>query len=159
VQKASQLKWDRKKKRFTSGDQVGADNKKLIRSESGALLPASYNSGRYKEWKQAHRKAANASGSSVDKATPDNGILPARSIYRNRKEKEKVCPTDTSRRLRFRNCKRLPGQRDVLSAESLQLRNVACKILLNIRKIYHIADVLQFTPCPHLSPSAVGSMG
>jgi len=91
AQKASQMKWDRKKKRFTSGDQVGADNKKMIRSESGALLPASYNSGRFREWKQSHRKASGAPGASAEKGRSDNGILPAQTIYRNRKDKEKVC--------------------------------------------------------------------
>jgi ATP-dependent RNA helicase DDX54/DBP10 len=85
------MKWDRKKKRFTSGDQVGADNKKMIRSESGALLPASYNSGRYREWKQTRRKSNGAPGLSAGSSGPDNGILPAQTIYRNRKEKEKVC--------------------------------------------------------------------
>jgi len=51
VQKASQLTWDRKKRKFIKGDGVGADNKKLIRSESGARLPASFKSGRFDEWK------------------------------------------------------------------------------------------------------------
>jgi ATP-dependent RNA helicase DDX54/DBP10 len=49
--KASQLKWDRKSKKFGNKNEVGADNKKMIRSESGALLPASYRSGRYDELK------------------------------------------------------------------------------------------------------------
>jgi hypothetical protein len=57
----SQLKWDRKKKKMVSTDQVGADNKKMIRSESGALLPASYKSGRFEEWRKK-RKHAGASG-------------------------------------------------------------------------------------------------
>ncbi len=51
AQKASQLTWDRKKKKFVQGDGVGSDNKKLIRSESGARLPASFKSGRFEEWK------------------------------------------------------------------------------------------------------------
>jgi ATP-dependent RNA helicase DDX54/DBP10 len=55
VNKASQLKWDRKSKRFANTNTVGADNKKMIRSESGALLPASYRSGRYEEWRRSHK--------------------------------------------------------------------------------------------------------
>jgi hypothetical protein len=51
-QKASQLKWDRKKRKFVQGDGTGSDNKKLIRSESGARLPASFKSGRFEEWKE-----------------------------------------------------------------------------------------------------------
>jgi hypothetical protein len=53
--KASQLKWDRKSKKFGNKNEVGADNKKMIRSESGALLPASYRSGRYDEWRKSKR--------------------------------------------------------------------------------------------------------
>lgn len=51
----SQLKWDRKKKKMVAGDGIGADNKKMIRSESGALLPASYKSGRFDEWRKSKR--------------------------------------------------------------------------------------------------------
>lgn len=54
-QKANQLKWDRKKKRFIAGNAIGADNKKMIRSESGAQLPASFRSGRYEKWLKARR--------------------------------------------------------------------------------------------------------
>jgi hypothetical protein len=51
----SQLTWDRKKKKFVQGDGVGADNKKLVRTESGARLPASFRSGRFDEWKAKKR--------------------------------------------------------------------------------------------------------
>ncbi|WWC67642.1 uncharacterized protein I206_101552 [Kwoniella pini CBS 10737] len=54
AQKASQLSWDRKKRKFVT-PTIGADNKKMIRSESGSLLPASYNSGRYTAWKSRKR--------------------------------------------------------------------------------------------------------
>ena len=152
------MKWDRKKKRFTSGDQVGADNKKLIRSESGALLPASYNSGRYKEWKQAHRKAANTQSLSGDKATPDNGILPARSIYRNRKEKEKVgfiakCHADHSEVAKNRE-----ASTSYIERISFSSRKYACRILLDIRENY-LNDVSHSAPCPPKSVEPVGSAG
>jgi hypothetical protein len=55
TQKASQLTWDRKKKKFIQGDGAGADNQKIIRTESGARLPMSYKSGRFEEWKQKKR--------------------------------------------------------------------------------------------------------
>lgn len=55
TQKASQLTWDRKKKKFIQGDGVGADNQKIIRTESGARLPMSYKSGRFEEWKHKKR--------------------------------------------------------------------------------------------------------
>jgi ATP-dependent RNA helicase DDX54/DBP10 len=46
----SQLKWDRKKKKFVKGDGAGADNVKMIKTESGTKLPISYKSGRYEDW-------------------------------------------------------------------------------------------------------------
>jgi len=60
VNRPSQLKWDRKKRKMVAGDGVGADNKKMIRSESGALLPASYKSGRFDEWRKSKRATQNS---------------------------------------------------------------------------------------------------
>jgi len=55
TQRASMLRWDRKTKRIVKGDGGGADNKRLIRTESGARLPASFKSGRFDEWKAKSR--------------------------------------------------------------------------------------------------------
>lgn len=55
AQKASQLRWDRKRKRFTRVPSNGEGNEKMIRSESGALLPATFKSGRYEQWRRAER--------------------------------------------------------------------------------------------------------
>lgn len=52
-----QLTWDKKKKKFVKGAGEGADNVKLVKTESGARLPASFRSGRFDEWK-AKNKAA-----------------------------------------------------------------------------------------------------
>lgn len=54
AQKASQLSWDRKKHKFIKKNG-SADGEKMIKSESGALLPASYSSGKYQEWKSKRR--------------------------------------------------------------------------------------------------------
>lgn len=54
AQKASQLSWDRKKHKFIKKNG-STDGEKMIRSESGALLPASYSSGKYQEWKLKRR--------------------------------------------------------------------------------------------------------
>lgn len=62
--KPSQLKWDRKKKKMVK-TEIGADNKKLIRTESGALLPATYKSGRYEEWRKSKRGAPASTGEDV----------------------------------------------------------------------------------------------
>jgi ATP-dependent RNA helicase DDX54/DBP10 len=51
----SQLTWDKKKKKFIKGDGAGADNVKLVRTESGTRLPATYRSGRFDEWKASTR--------------------------------------------------------------------------------------------------------
>ncbi|KAF8633418.1 hypothetical protein AX17_004589 [Amanita inopinata Kibby_2008] len=53
--KKRQLTWDKKKKKFTKGDGVGADNVKLVKTESGMKLPASYRSGRFNDWKSKAR--------------------------------------------------------------------------------------------------------
>lgn len=47
----SQLSWDKKKKKFVQGGGIGSDNVKLVRTENGTRLPASYRSGRFDEWK------------------------------------------------------------------------------------------------------------
>ncbi|KAF9969077.1 ATP-dependent RNA helicase dbp10 [Actinomortierella ambigua] len=46
------MKWDAKKKKFVRGGGVGADNKKLITTESGNKISASFKSGRFQEWQQ-----------------------------------------------------------------------------------------------------------
>ncbi|KAG6811535.1 hypothetical protein H0H92_006968 [Tricholoma furcatifolium] len=51
LKRQSQMTWDKKKKKFVQGDGVGADNVKLVTTESGAKLPATYRSGRFDEWK------------------------------------------------------------------------------------------------------------
>ena len=55
LQRASALRWDRRTKKFVKGDGVGADNKKLVRSESGQKLPASFKSGVFDEWRKNSR--------------------------------------------------------------------------------------------------------
>jgi ATP-dependent RNA helicase DDX54/DBP10 len=53
--KRRQLNWDKKKKRFVQGDGIGADNVKMVKTESGTKLPATYRSGRFDEWKAKMR--------------------------------------------------------------------------------------------------------
>jgi ATP-dependent RNA helicase DDX54/DBP10 len=55
AQKRASLSWDKKKKKFIKGGGEGADNVKLVKTESGTRLPASYRSGRFEEWKAKHR--------------------------------------------------------------------------------------------------------
>ncbi|KAI9272846.1 P-loop containing nucleoside triphosphate hydrolase protein [Phascolomyces articulosus] len=53
--KRNAMRWDAKKKKFVRGTGVGSDNKKMIRTESGALISATYKSGRYDEWAKKKR--------------------------------------------------------------------------------------------------------
>lgn len=52
-----QLTWDKKKKKFVQGGGEGSDNVKIVTTESGARLPASYRSGRFEEWKMKNKTA------------------------------------------------------------------------------------------------------
>lgn len=51
-QRHTRTTWDKKKKKFIKGDGIGADNIKLVRTENGTRLPATYRSGRFDEWKK-----------------------------------------------------------------------------------------------------------
>ncbi|OCH92289.1 ATP-dependent RNA helicase DBP10 [Obba rivulosa] len=53
--KRREMHWDKKKKKFVKGTGEGADNVKMVRTESGAKLPATYRSGRFDEWKAKSR--------------------------------------------------------------------------------------------------------
>lgn len=55
--KRKQMTWDKKKKKFVQGGGVGADNVKLVKTESGAKLPATYRSGRFEEWKSKNKRS------------------------------------------------------------------------------------------------------
>lgn len=50
-----QMTWDKKKKKFIQGDGAGADNVKMVKTESGTRLPATFRSGRFDEWKSKSR--------------------------------------------------------------------------------------------------------
>jgi ATP-dependent RNA helicase DDX54/DBP10 len=64
-----QLNWDKKKKRFIKGDGVGADNVKLVKTENGTRLPATYRSGRFDEWKAKSRVSLPKIGEAENEGT------------------------------------------------------------------------------------------
>ena len=64
----SQLHWDHKKKRFIRGSGEGADNVKIVKTESGTRLPATYRSGRFDEWKAKNRVVVPRVGEKEDSA-------------------------------------------------------------------------------------------
>ncbi|UZJ51874.1 hypothetical protein CBS101457_001194 [Exobasidium rhododendri] len=59
-------RWDVKKKKFVQGDGTGSDNKKLIKTESGRKLPASFKSGRFDEWQKEQRVSLQKVGERED---------------------------------------------------------------------------------------------
>lgn len=95
AQKASQLKWDRKRKRFVKGDGIGSNNEKMIRTESGALLPASFKSGRFAEWQRSKKslssttRLSSSTRESVHHSSKE--LATADAILKNRRTKLKVC--------------------------------------------------------------------
>ena len=64
----SKMVWNKKKKKFVRGDGTGSDNVKMVKTESGVKLPASYCSGRFDEW----RAKARVSLPRVGEAVPDH---------------------------------------------------------------------------------------
>ncbi|RKP36671.1 P-loop containing nucleoside triphosphate hydrolase protein [Dimargaris cristalligena] len=64
LKKQNALRWDTKKKKFVRGIGLGSDNKKMLRTESGARIPASYASGSYTEWQSKHRMSIPRTGES-----------------------------------------------------------------------------------------------
>ena len=73
AKKKRQLTWDKKKKKFIKGDGAGADNVKLVKTESGAKLPATYRSGRYNEWKSKTRVSLPQVGEAENPGRPSAG--------------------------------------------------------------------------------------
>lgn len=55
AERSNQQTWDKKRKKFVKGDGVGADNIKMVRTENGTRLPATFRSGRFDEWKSKSR--------------------------------------------------------------------------------------------------------
>ena len=54
TKKLGKMVWDEKKRKFIKV-ALGKDNQKLIKTESGTLLPASYKSDRFDKWKKKNK--------------------------------------------------------------------------------------------------------
>lgn len=81
--KKRQLNWDKKKKKFVKGDGVGADNVKLVKTENGVRLPASYRSGRFEEWKAKSRVSLPRIGEAELQRAKPQGVGPGGHRYRH----------------------------------------------------------------------------
>lgn len=78
------MKWDKKKKKFVKGTGEGADNVKMVKTESGAKLPATYRSGRFDEWKQQHRVSIPRVGEAEEEGPRRGGGGPGGRKYRHK---------------------------------------------------------------------------
>lgn len=85
TQKKNQLRWDAKKKKFVQGTGIGADNKKMIRTESGTLISASFKSGRFEDWSKKTKLSLPRSGEQ-ELSTARNAM--AQKRYRHTAAKE-----------------------------------------------------------------------
>ncbi|KAF9528456.1 ATP-dependent RNA helicase DBP10 [Crepidotus variabilis] len=72
-QEKRKLTWDKKKKKFIQGDGVGADNVKMVKTESGTKLPATFRSGRFDEWKSKSRVSLPRIGETENTSTRSKG--------------------------------------------------------------------------------------
>jgi ATP-dependent RNA helicase DDX54/DBP10 len=99
LKKQSQLNWDKKKKKFIKGDGSGADNVKLVRTENGTKLPATYRNGRFDEWKKKSRVGLPKVGEKEDggarrgavggRRFKHNKITPAQPLDKRRTDYER----------------------------------------------------------------------
>ncbi|KAF9999645.1 ATP-dependent RNA helicase dbp10, partial [Modicella reniformis] len=79
------VKWDAKKKKFVKGMGIGADNKKLITTESGNKISASFKSGRFSEWQQKTKTNLPRSG---ETELPSSRAALAAKRFRHKRQDE-----------------------------------------------------------------------
>jgi ATP-dependent RNA helicase DDX54/DBP10 len=106
------MKWDSKKKRFIQ-PTVGQDNKKMIRTESGALMPASFKTDVYSKWMQKTKMKIPKSGDMESGSRDKDSRLAARGKrYKHKKvtEAKPLDPLSVNYEKKVRKLKGKPGQ-------------------------------------------------
>lgn len=78
AQKASQLRWDRKRKRFTKDTSADGQKVKMVKMEGGGLMPASYDSGRFSAWARKRPRQSLISGNDDNGSTSRESRAPSR---------------------------------------------------------------------------------
>ncbi|PFH51505.1 hypothetical protein AMATHDRAFT_2962 [Amanita thiersii Skay4041] len=115
--KKHQLTWDKKKKRFIKGDGTGADNVKMVKTENGTKLPATYRSGRFDEWRSKSRVSLPRVGEA------ENPRRPIMNIGGKKWKHTKIIPSKPLDRLRsdydrkVRRMEKQRGQQDDQTSE------------------------------------------
>ncbi|KAF9921627.1 ATP-dependent RNA helicase dbp10 [Linnemannia zychae] len=79
------MKWDAKKKKFVKGLGIGADNKKLITTESGNKISASFKSGRFSDWQNKTKTSLPRTG---EMELPSSKASLAAKRYRHTRQDE-----------------------------------------------------------------------
>jgi ATP-dependent RNA helicase DDX54/DBP10 len=82
------LRWDKQKKKFVKGTGEGADNVKLVKTESGVKLPATYRSGRFEEWKSKARVSLPRVGEAEEQSTQRRGHGPGGRKWKHNQQAE-----------------------------------------------------------------------
>ena len=96
------------------GDGVGADNVKMVKTESGTKLPATYRSGRFDEWKAKMRVCLPRVGEAeAEGKGPRPGIQVGRRFKHNKVVEAKPLDklqTDYDRKVRQRSAEGAGGR-------------------------------------------------
>lgn len=101
-----QMIWDRKRKKYVRADQLFADDKKSkkIKTESGAYISASYQSGLFEKWKSQSKfeqKNSDDENENVDGEEPKSGGSKAKpNLKRLRQNLTKLQPAKARRELK-----------------------------------------------------------
>lgn len=93
-----QMIWDRKKKKYIRADQLFSDDKKVkkIKTESGAYISASYQSGLFEKWKNQTKfeQKTIGGGDGDDMADKQKGLDKLRSKLRPAKRRRELKNVD-----------------------------------------------------------------
>ncbi|KAJ1025676.1 hypothetical protein NDA18_004015 [Ustilago nuda] len=122
TQRPNVTRWDSKKKKFIQGT-VGADNKKMIRTESGVRLPASFRSGRFEEWKREKRVDIPKTGETEGRGDEAGGSVMGLKKFRHNKvtpPKSALAAAQTFGKGRPGQAKRQAAKDEVKSARQIQ---------------------------------------
>ncbi|EGG13117.1 uncharacterized protein MELLADRAFT_32308 [Melampsora larici-populina 98AG31] len=121
VQKASQVRWDRRTKKFVKSNQGGTDNVKLVKTESGAKLPASFKSGVFDDWQKKEKVRIPNVGETEMKGRNQMDYRPTHTVTRGgigggahlKGKKGKGRPGQSIRNAGLKNVEQIRKERDM----------------------------------------------
>ena len=121
--KRRELRWDKTKKKFVKGTGEGADNVKLVKTESGVKLPATYRSGRFDEWKAKSRVTIPRIGETEGQSTQRRGAFGAGGRKYKHNQVAEAKPLDKfhksyEKKIRLQKKKQTDGAVDVESTHA-----------------------------------------